>query len=143
MTDAVDSPGPSVDPAALLPEVRLRLPDDQIVAAGPGALIGRSHTADVRIDDGRVSEVHAYVSLRANQLVLLALRGRIRCGQRDMPRLELAAGQRIELAPEVAIDVLDVVLPDRVLALEADGMSRQVLLGVTSVLTRPSATSTT
>ncbi len=121
----------------MLPEVRLRLPDDQIVAAGPGAVIGRSYTADVRIDDGRVSEVHAYVSLRASQLVLLALRGRIRCDQRDTPRLELAAGQRIELAPEVAIDVVTVVLPDQVLALEAEGVARQVLFGVTSVMTRP------
>jgi hypothetical protein len=73
----------------VLPEVRLRLPDEQIVAAGPGAIIGRSHTAEVRIDDGRVSEVHAYVSLRASQLVLLALRGRVRSGERDTPRLEL------------------------------------------------------
>lgn len=121
----------------MLPEVRLRLPDDQIVAAGPGAIIGRSHTAEVRIDDGRVSEVHAYVSLRASQLVLLALRGRVRCGERDTPRLELAAGQRIELAAGVAIDVVEVTLPEQVLALEADGVSRQVLLGVTSVMTRP------
>jgi hypothetical protein len=119
----------------VLPEVRLRLPDDQVIAAGPGAVIGRSYTADVRIDDGRVSEVHAYVSLRASQLVLLALRGRIRCEQRDTPRLELAAGQRVELAPDVAIDVIAVVLPDQVLALE--GVARQVLFGVTSVMTRP------
>ena len=95
----------------MLPEVRLRLPDEQIVAAGPGAIIGRSHTAEVRIDDGRVSEVHAYVSLRASQLVLLALRGRVRSGERDTPRLELAAGQRIELAAGVAIDVVAVALP--------------------------------
>ena len=121
----------------MLPEVRLRLPDGQIVGAAPGAVIGRSYTADVRIDDGRVSEVHAYVSLRASQLVLLALRGRIRCEQRDTSRLELALGQRIELAPEVAIDVVAIELPAEVLGLEADGVARQVLFGVTSVMTRP------
>ncbi len=121
----------------MLPEVRLRLPDEQIVRAGPGAVIGRAYTADVRIDDGRVSEIHAYVSLRASQLVLLALRGRIRCEQRDTPRLELTPGQHIELAPEVAIEVVTVELPVHVLALEADGVARQVLFGVTSVMTRP------
>lgn len=121
----------------MLPEVRLRLPDGQIVGAAPGAVIGRSYTADVRIDDGRVSEIHAYVSLRASQLVLLALRGRIRCEQRDTSRLELALGQRIELAPEVALDVVAIELPAEVLGLEADGVARQVLFGVTSVMTRP------
>lgn len=121
----------------MLPEVRFRLPDDQLVAAAPGALIGRSYTADVRIDDGRVSEVHAYVSLRASQLVILALRGRVRCDGRDAPRLELRAGQRIELAQGVTIDVVEVQLPEQVLALEGDGVARQVLFGVTSVVTRP------
>jgi hypothetical protein len=123
--------------ASMLPEVRLRLPDGLEVTAGPGAVIGRTHTADVRIDDGRVSEVHAYVSLRGAQLVLMALRGRVRCGERDVPRLELAAGQQIELAPGLVLDVVDVRLPDVVLALEAPGMTRQVLLGVTSIVARP------
>ncbi len=113
------------------------MPDGQEATVGPGAVIGRSYAADVRIDDGRVSEVHAYVSLRASHLVMLALRGRVRCEQRDTPRLELAAGQRVELAPAVAIDVVSVVLPDQVLALEGDGVARQVLFGVTSVVTRP------
>lgn len=122
----------------MLPEVRFRLPDDQVVGAAPGALIGRSYTADVRIDDGRVSEVHAYVSLRASQLVMLALRGRVRCEGRDMPRLELRPGQQIELAQGVALDVVAVQLPEQVLALEGDGVARQVLFGVTSVVTRPS-----
>lgn len=121
----------------VLPQLQLRLPDGQVVGAGPGAVIGRSYTADLRIDDGRVSEVHAYLSLRAGQFVLLALRGRIRCDQRDVPRLELRPGQRIELAPEVAIEVVAVKLPEHVLALEADGVARQVLFGVTSVMTRP------
>lgn len=121
----------------MLPEVRFRLPDEQIVAAAPGALIGRSYTADVRIDDGRISEIHAYVSLRASQLVILALRGRVRCDGRDVPRLELRTGQRIELAQGVTIDVTQVRLPEQVLALEGEGVARQVLLGVTSVVTRP------
>lgn len=121
----------------MLPAVRLRMPDGQIVGAAPGAVIGRSYTADLRIDDGRVSEVHAYVSLRASQLVLLALRGRIRCEHRDTPRLELAVGQRIELAPDVALDVVALELPAEVLGLEADGVARQVLFGVTSLMTRP------
>ena len=122
----------------MLPGVRLRLPDEQLVAAGPGAVLGRSWTADVRIDDGRVSELHAYVSLRGGQLVLLALRGRVRYLDRDMPRLELRTGQRIELAPEVVIDVVEVALPTHVLAIEAEGIARQVLFGVTSLIPQPS-----
>jgi hypothetical protein len=122
----------------VLPEVRFRLPDDQIAAAAPGALIGRSYTADVRIDDGRVSEIHAYVSLRASQLVILALRGRVRCDGRDAPRLELRVGQEIELAQGVTIGVAALHLPETVLALEGDGVARQVLFGVTSVVMKPS-----
>ncbi|MBK9030866.1 MAG: hypothetical protein IPL61_05915 [Myxococcales bacterium] len=121
----------------MLPCAHLRLPDGAVVVAAPGAVLGRSYTVDVRIDDGRVSEVHGYVSLRGSQLVLLALRGRIRCEGRDTPRLELRAGQQIELAPEVVVEVVTVTLPQEVLALEADGVARQVLLGVTSVVTRP------
>ncbi|MDX2092267.1 MAG: FHA domain-containing protein [Kofleriaceae bacterium] len=121
----------------MLPEVRFLLPDKQVVAVGPGAVIGRAHSAEVRIDDGRVSEVHAYVSLRASQLVLFALRGRVRCDQRDVPRLELRAGQQLELAAGVTLDVLDVALPESVLALEAQSVARQVLFGVTSIMTSP------
>lgn len=121
----------------MIPEARLRLPDGQVVAAGPGALIGRLYAADVRIDDGRVSEVHAYVSLRGQSLVLLALRGRVRVDGRDVPRLELRAGQRVELAQDVGLDVIEVTVPDHVLAIELAGGARQILLGVTSVMTAP------
>ncbi len=121
----------------MVPEVRFLLPDQQMVVVGPGAVVGRAHSAEIRIDDGRVSEVHAYVSLRASQLVLFALRGRVRCDQRDVPRLELRTGQHIELAPGIALGVVEVQLPESVLALEAEGVARQVLFGVTSVMMTP------
>lgn len=123
--------------AAVIPEVRLLLPDGQEVSAGPGATIGRLYTADIRIDDARVSEAHAYVSLRGSALVLLALRGRLRYGGRDVPRLELAAGQAVELARDVTLQVLSVAVPDRVLAIELAGGTRQILLGVTSIVAEP------
>lgn len=119
------------------PVVRFRLPDGAVVPARPGSHVGRAWSADVSIDDGRVSEAHAYVSLRDGALQLLALRGRVRCGGRDTPRLALAAGMRVELAQGVVLDVVDVRLGTTLLALEAAELSRQVLVGVTSVVTEP------
>lgn len=121
----------------MVPEVRFALPDGDIVVGAPGAVIGRSYTADIRIDDGRISEMHAYVSLRASQFVLFALRGRVRCAGRDAPRLELKAGMRIELAPDYELEVITADRPQHVLAIEADGVARQLLLGVTSVMVSP------
>ncbi|MDX2090033.1 MAG: hypothetical protein SFX73_19405 [Kofleriaceae bacterium] len=121
----------------MVPEVRFRRPDQRVVSAGPGAIVGRLYSADVRIDDARVSEAHAYVSLRGSHLVLLALRGRIRIDGRDVPRLELEDGQHIELALGVELVVEEVSIPDHVLALDIPGSPRQILLGVTSVVASP------
>ncbi|MCK6547838.1 hypothetical protein L6R52_18445 [Myxococcota bacterium] len=118
----------------MLVYARFALPDGTEVHAGPAALVGRAWSAEVRIDDGRVSEAHALVSLRGSALSLLALRGRIRVGGRDRPRVELEVGQTIELAKGVELRVLDVRLPDELLGLDAPGMSRQVLTGVTSII---------
>jgi hypothetical protein len=118
----------------VLVHVRFALPDGTEVHAGPAALVGRAWSAEVRIDDGRVSEAHALVSLRGGALFLLALRGRIRVDGRDRPRIELAVGQTIELAAGVELFVREVRLPDELLGLEAPGMSRQILTGVTSLV---------
>lgn len=55
---------------------RFRLPDDRLVDAAPGDILGRLPTAAVRLNDPRISEAHALVSLRGRTLRLLALRGR-------------------------------------------------------------------
>ncbi len=121
----------------LLACARVRLPDGLSAALGPGALIGRAFTADARVDDGRVSEAHAMVSLRGGELVLFALRGRLRVGERNVTRVTLEPGQRIELAAGVELLVEEVELPETLLALEGPGVARQALVGVTSVLTAP------
>ncbi len=122
----------------MLASVQLRLPDGSVVTAGPGAVIGRAFTADVRIDDGRVSEAHAMVSLRGGELLLFALRGRVRVDGRDVTRATLLADLVVELAPGVLLTVERVELPDALLALEGDGVPRQTLVGTTSALLSPS-----
>lgn len=109
---------------------------------GPGAIIGRSFAADLSLEDGRVSEAHALLSLRGQSLVLFALRGRLRCDGRDLTRVDLTPGQVISLAPEVDLVVEQVSLPDTVLAVEGVGaagtIARQVLAGVLSIMRAPS-----
>ena len=56
------------------PTVSLQLPDGSIHELGHGDLIGRLWTAALHLDDGRISEAHAMISLRGSELHLLALR---------------------------------------------------------------------
>jgi hypothetical protein len=121
----------------MVPEVTFGLPDGREISVGPGAVIGRARVSDIWLDDGRISEMHAYVSLRGGELVLLSLRGRIRCDERAVSRVELRSGQTLELAPGVALRVTGVTRPAHVLALESLDFARQVLLGVTSLVLRP------
>lgn len=115
----------------------VRAPDGAIVELSPGALIGRMPRCELCIDDGRISEAHALVSLRGEELVLLPLRGRFTLESRPVSQLALAPGQRVELAPELVMEVLEVVLPDEVLAVELPGLPAQVLLSTTSITTTP------
>lgn len=117
--------------------VDLRLPDGSLRRAGPGGVLGRSFSADVRFVDGRISEAHAMVSLRGSELVLFALRGRLRVVERDVPKVTLAPGVVITLAPGIDVVVAAVQVPGAVLAIEGGGVPRQVLLGVTSILRGP------
>lgn len=123
--------------------VVLALPGGAHVSCGPGALVGRSYAADVRLDDGRVSEAHAMVSLRGRELVLLPLRGRVRVGERDVARVVLAPGVVVTLATGVDISVVTADLPRTVLAAEVrrsptqQTTPPQVLTGVMSVVATP------
>lgn len=94
---------------------------------GHGALIGRVACAALPIDDVRVSEAHAMVSLRAGGLELLALRRRFEVDGQVCASVGLRAGLVVQLAPGVTIDVLDVRLPPDVLGL-AWGDHREALL---------------
>jgi hypothetical protein len=102
-----------------------------------GAIVGRLHTAALQVDDPRVSEAHALLSLRGESLKLLALRGRLRLDGVASASIVLARGQVIELAPALALTVLDVVLPESVVGLEGDGLPRQPIDGVRSLFVRP------
>ncbi len=117
--------------------IELQLPSGERTTVGPGAIIGRSFAADVQLEDGRVSEAHALISLRGSELVLFALRGRVRVEGRDVPRVTLIEGLRVELARGVELSVTRLQLPDEVLAVEGDGVPRQVLTSVVSVCTAP------
>lgn len=86
-----------------------------------GALLGRLPRADLRIDDARISEAHALLSLREGRLELLALRGELRCQGMRSARIRLVAGEVIELAEGLRLRVLEVDLPDEVLAVAGLG----------------------
>lgn len=117
--------------------VWLRTPGGAELALGPGDLVGRSWCASLHLDDPRVSEAHALVSLRGDTLKLLALRGRLRVGGAFADEVELVAGLEIDLAPGVAITVVDVLLPDAVVALEGDHLPRTTLHGAAAIALRP------
>ena len=98
--------------------VHLGLSDGSEVALGPGSFIGRLSTAALCLDDPRISEAHALVSLRGSRLFLLALRGSLECEGRRVPHVRLAVGQRIRLVPGIELSVRRLDLPSSVLGLE-------------------------
>jgi len=115
--------------------VLFRLPDGGFAKAPPGSVIGRLSSATVRIDDPRVSEAHALVSLRGSNLKLLTLRGSLRINGVKQSDVLLETGQRIQLARGVEIQVVLVELPSSVLALsyEASDQSSGLVHLVRSV----------
>lgn len=119
------------------PTVRFVLPDGDTRELHPGDLIGRLASAALHLDDERVSEAHALVSLRGRSLQLLGLRGRFVVDQKPTSTVTLVPGLEIELARDLFLGVEDVELPASVLALEGDELPRQVLSGVCSLLLEP------
>ncbi len=73
------------------------------------ALVGRSPAAALRIDDPRVSTVHAELSWRDAGLVLLARGGRLLVGGRALREVVLAPGLVVEVAPGLGLEVVEVV----------------------------------
>lgn len=84
-----------------------------------------------------MSEAHALVSLRGGEFVLFGLRGRVRVDGRDVPRVTLSRGLRIELARGVELAVEQLRLPNHILAVEAPGLPLQALTGVVSFFAAP------
>ncbi|MBX2804084.1 MAG: hypothetical protein KTR31_40785 [Myxococcales bacterium] len=118
--------------------VRFALPSGAHADACPGDLVGRLWTAAIRLDDPRVSEAHALVSLRGAQLKLLPLRGVLAVGGLQVTEVVLAPSTRVELAQGLVLEVLDVQLPERTPALAGLGPQPIVLAsGVHSLVEGP------
>ena len=115
------------------PQVVFLLPGGAEVPVGPGGLIGRIVTAAFTIDDPRISEAHAMVSLRGGDLQLIALRGALVVGRRKVVRVSLKVGVRIELVPGIEIEVADIVLPERILAVSIDDAPPEPLVAASYV----------
>lgn len=90
-------------PGAMEPSVEIGMPDGTLQIVGPDAIVGRSSVAAVRIDDPRVSTVHAELSWREGGFVLIARGGRLRVGGRAVGEVLLSEGLPVELAPGVAL----------------------------------------
>lgn len=116
----------------MLARVVIRDPAGEEHELGHGDIMGRLVTAALPLVDGRVSEAHAMVSLREGQFQLVALRGALSLAGEVLPQIELEPGQRIQLARGVEIEVMEVWLPETVLAVEGPGLPRQMLPGVAS-----------
>jgi len=86
----------------------------------PGCIVGRSWRSDLIINDPRVSEVHAVVSLRGGALKLRPLGGNLWLFGMPVEAVVLARGQRIALAEDLELLVEELVLPDRIPALRID-----------------------
>ncbi len=87
------------------PVAWLQLPDGSVVSAEPDAIVGRSPQAAIRVDDPRVSTVHAELSWRAEGFVLIARGGRLAVGGRAVREVALIEGLEVALAPHLAIRV--------------------------------------
>ena len=102
------------------------------IRMAPGALVGRLRGAQLRIDDPRVSEAHAYVSLREGELRLLALRGGLAVNGRLVREVCLTKGMQITLAkgePPIVLSVVEVEHPRTMLALRGLGLADEALSG--------------
>jgi hypothetical protein len=115
------------------PAAHLRLPDGTLAVLEHGDLVGRLWSAALRVDDPRVSEAHAMVSLRGGELWLLALRRMVAVDGKPVSEVALAPGVAIELAPGLVVQVETVELPAEILAVRAPGMPTLALPSVCSV----------
>ena len=117
--------------------VHIALDDGRGFALQPGDLIGRMAGAALSLNDGRISEAHALISLRGGALRLLALRGLFTVDDQLVAAVTLVPGLRVELAPGLAFTVAGLALPDRVAALSGEGLNLQALTSLSSLLLDP------
>lgn len=77
------------------------------------------------------------VSLREKELRLIALRGAFAVMGKPTSEVALAPGMEILLARGLVLEVEAVHLPDAVMGLEGEGLARQILPGVASLVLGP------
>lgn len=100
-------------------------------------MIGRVWSAALVLDDPRISEAHALVSLREGDFWLLSLRRRVLVQRKPVSEVRLVPGLEVDLADRLCVSVRAVVLPPEALTIEADGLAPMFLPGVCSIVTRP------
>ncbi len=104
---------------------------------GHGDLIGRTPTAAVVIDDPRVSEAHAIISLRKGELHVIALRRLVIANGKPVEECVLSPGLTLTIVDEIMLTVERVEAPRMVLALTLPSGETQLLSQVASVTTTP------
>ena len=87
----------------------------------PGCIIGRSWRCDLVVQDPRVSEVHAVVSLRGGKLKLRRLGGGLWVHGMPVEAATLRPGLQIAIAQGLPLSIDDLLLPDKVAAICIDG----------------------
>lgn len=103
----------------------------------PGDIIGRMSTARCRLEDARVSEAHALLSLRGRGLLLVALRGELWVDDESVSEVELVTGLRLRLAEGVELEVEGVELPEQVAGIQVDDEApRELVASVYSLVAR-------
>jgi hypothetical protein len=99
-----------------------------------GDIVGRLSTAALPIDDARISEAHAMISLRERELKLIRLRGGLAFEGKPVNELTLRPGLEVVLAAGIALHVESLHLPSSVLGLVGERLARQVLPPVASLV---------
>lgn len=114
--------------------VSLRAPDGTQHDLVHGDLIGRLASAAMALDDARVSEAHAMISLREGELRMIALRGGLAVDGRAQSEVTLRDGVEVVVAKGLLIETLRVHLPERVLGIEIPGAGARPLASVASIV---------
>ncbi len=113
--------------SAVLPHVVFEIPTGDFVVLCPGDLVGRVRTAALKLDDPRLSEAHALLSLRGKRFQLLGLRSGLRVGGRWKHEVDVVEGELVGLAEGLTVGVASVTLPSRVAALRRSDDTTQIL----------------
>ncbi len=119
--------------------VRFRLPNGSSVDLAQGDIVGRLKSAALNIDDPRVSEAHAMVSLRRGELMLISLRRMFAVRAKPLSETILREGMVIELAEQVSLLVEEVHQPEHVLGISVAQLQRKLLPSTASLTLGPPA----